>query len=317
MSPRRSRSRSLTGLTVAAAFTLALGVLSGAPALRAAASDEAPISPAEDRIVVVDTIVRAEPSHDAVAVDALEAGDEISVSAEVPAWRKVTRGTVSGWVPYSVTQVVPKLLSRLVPREVAAHVTLRAYPGAKADAVNTPLRPVSKHTYASVRAVAGSWRKISTAHGAGWLPASALAPVSTGRWGYVASVDANVRMTGSSAAPIVHVLSKRDKVVVLGTSGPWSSVKWGSAAAPAVSHSGWTATKYLTRADNRVTTRAVDLRHGTPWTGGVWTVIPKGARVLLTGNSVTDTSRTPQKWHEVTWGVERGWVPSSTLTWPF
>jgi SH3-like domain-containing protein len=317
MSLGRPRSLSLSGLAVIAALSLVLGVVSGASALRAAAADEVPISPAVDRIVVVVTIVRAQPSHDAAAVDVLEAGERITVSAQVPAWRKVSAGGVSGWVPYSVTQEVPKLLSRLVPREVAATVTLRAYPGDKADAVNTPLRPVTKHTFASVRAVAGSWRKISTAHGAGWLPASALAPVSTGRWGFVASVDANVRMTGSSAAPIVHVLDKRDKVVVLGTSGPWSSVKWGAADAPAVSHSGWTATTYLTRADNRVTTRAVDLHNAKPWSGDVWTVLPKGARVLLTGRSVTDPSRTPQKWHEVTWGLERGWVPSSTLTWPF
>lgn len=310
------RSRTLPGLTVAAAFAVVLGVLSGAPAVRATAADEVPISPAVDRIVVVETVVRAEPSHDATAVAVLDAGDEVLVSAQVPAWRKVTAGATSGWVPYSVTQEVPRLLSRLVPREVAVHVTLRAYPGAKAEAVNTPLRPVSKHTYASVRAVAGSWRKISTAHGAGWLPESALTTVSTGRWAYVASVDANVRMTGSGAAPIVHVLDKRDRVVVLGTSGPWSSVKWGSASAPAVSHSGWTATTYLTRADNRVTTQAVGLRN-KPWTGSVWTVIPKGARVLLTGNSVANSSRTPQKWSEVTWGSDRGWVPSASLAWPF
>lgn len=314
MSPRRSRA--LPGLTVAAAFALVLSVSSGAPALRASAADEVPISPAVNRIVVADTTVRAEPSHEATAITVLDAGDAVAVSAQVPAWRKVTVGAVSGWVPYSVTQEVPKLLSRLVPREVAVSVTLRAYPGTKAEAVRTPLRPVAKHTYASVRAVAGSWRKISTAHGAGWLPASALTAVSTGRWAYVASVDANIRMTGSGAAPIVHVLDKRDRVVVLGTNGPWSSVKWGSAAAPAVSHSGWTATTYLTRADNRVTTQAVGLRN-KPWAGNVWTVIPRGTRVLLTGSSVTDTSRTPQKWHEVTWGSERGWVPSASLSWPF
>ena len=316
MSPRRPRSRSLSGFAVAAGFTLILGVLTSASAVSATAAAEEPISPALDRIVVVDTTVRAEPSHGAAAVASLEAGDEVPVSAQVPAWRKVTVDGVEGWVPYSVTQEVPRTLSRVVAREVAYEVTLRAYPGDKAAAIVTPLRPVDQHTYASVSAAAGSWRKIATVHGSGWVPESAVEPVSVGRWGYVASRDLNVRMVGSGAAEIVHVLKKWDKVQVLGTSGPWSSIKWGSATAPAVSHSGWTATKYLTRTDNRVTTAAVNLR-AKPWTGNVLTVIPQGARVLLTGNSVTDTSRTPQKWHEVTYGSDKGWVAAAYLKWPF
>lgn len=312
----RRQSRSLSGFAVAAALTLVLGVLSGASSLRATAADEVPISPAVDRIVVVDTTVRAEPSHGAGAVAVLEAGDKVVVSAQVPAWRKVTVVGVTGWVPYSVTQEVPKPLSRLVAREVTGNVTLRAYPGAKADAVVTPLGPIGTHTYASVSAVAGSWRKIAIAQGTGWVLASDIEPVSTGRWGYVASADLNVRMVASGAGKIVHVLKKRDKVQVLGTNGPWSSVKWGAATAPAPSHSGWTATKYLIRTDNRVTTAALNLR-AKPWTGNVMTVIPKGARVLLTGNSVTDTSRKPQKWHQVTYGSDRGWVASAYLKWPF
>lgn len=312
MSPRRPRSRSLSGFAVAAAFTLVLGVLTGASAVSATAADEVPISPAVDRIVVVDTTVRAEPSHDAAAVASLEAGDQVPVSAQMPAWRKVTVEGVEGWVPYSVTQEVPRPLEKKVPRELGVDVTLRAQPSDKAAEV----APVLAHSYVTAAAVAGTWRKISTANGAGWVPASALESVTTAPRGYVATKTLNVRATASGSADVVHVLDKRDKVQVLGTRGEWSSVKWGSAAAPAVSYSGWTATASLLRTDIRVTTTSVNLRT-KPWTGSVITVIPEGAQVLLTGNAVIDTSRTPKKWSQVTYGDVKGWVATTYLKWPF
>jgi uncharacterized protein YgiM (DUF1202 family) len=286
-------------------------MLGADPGLRAAAApDEEPISPAVARIVTVDTAVRAEPSHGATAVASLEAGDEVSVSAQVPAWRKVTVGGVEGWVPYSATEDVPTTLAKKGPRELVADQTLRAQPGPKA----TALVSVLKHSYVSVTAVAGSWRKIETPNGTGWVPASVLESATTR--GYTATRDINVRGSASGATAIVLVLKKGQKLKVLGTRGEWSSVRVGSYGAPAASTSGWTATKNLVRSDIRVTKTALNLRTRA-WTGKVVTVIPKGARVTLTGSLVSDSSRTPTTWRRVTYGSYSGWVASKYLKLPY
>lgn len=308
MSPRRSRSRSLTGFVGATVLALTLG-LAGA-GLPAAAAEEEPVSPAVARIVTVDTIVRLEPSHDSAPVASLSAGDEVSVSAQVPAWRKVTVDGVEGWVPYSVTEQVPHDLGARRPREVTVDTTLRAQPGARADAVGTVLT----HSYVSMTAVAGSWRKIETANATGWVPASSVAlPRGTS---YRATKTLNVRASASGGTDVILTLKKGQTVVVLGTRGEWSSVRTGSYGVPAATHSGWTATKYLVPPKLRVTETALNLRT-KPWTGKVVTVIPKGAEVMLTGTSVSDSSRSPKTWHFVRYGSYKGWVAAAYLELPY
>ena len=308
MSPRRLRARSLTGFVTATVLALTLG-LAGA-GLPAAAAEEDPISPPVARIVTVDTIVRLEPSHDAAAVASLSAGDEVSVSAQVPAWRKVTVDGVDGWVPYSVTEDVPRDLGRRSPRVMALDSPLRAQPGAKADAVGSVL----KHSYVSLTAVAGSWRKIETANGAGWVPATAIT-FGHGT-SYRATKPLNVRGSASGGTDVILTLKKGQIVVVLGTRGQWSSVRVGSYGVPAATYSGWTATKYLVPPTLRVTETALNLR-AKPWTGKVVTVIPKGSEVTLTGTSVSDSSRSPKTWRLVRYGSYRGWVAAAYLKLPY
>jgi len=308
---QRRRFRSFVGIIAAAALALTVGVLSGPGAPAAVAVDEVTISPAVLRIVVVDTTVRAEPSHDADAVASLSAGDEISVSAQVPAWRKVTVEGVEGWVPYSVTQEVPRTFNR-VPRELAADVTLRAQPGEKAAAGVTVLG----HSYVTATAAAGPWRKIVAANGTGWAPASVLETVTAGNKAYAVTKALNVRASASGSTGVVTTLKKGTKVHVLGTRGAWSSVKWGDYASRPATTSGWTATKYLIDADIRVTKTAVNLRK-TPWTGKVITVIPKGARVVHTGGIYANYSRTPTTWYSVRYGSLRGWVAIDYLKRPY
>lgn len=307
MPPRVVRSRSFPGIAVAAALALVLGVLTiGAVPSAAAVPTEEPISPAVARIVTVDATVRAEPSHGAAAVASLAAGDEVSVSAQVPAWRKVTVGGTAGWVPYSITQEVPRTINS-VRRELNSDVTMLAQPGAKAAPVAAALR----NSYAVATAAAGSWRKIKTANGAGWVSASTLERVTAGQ--SYGTTTFNVRRSAAGSTPVVSTLKKGQKVKVLGTRGAWSSVRWESNwASPEVS-SGWTATKYLIAANVRVTTAAVNLR-SRPWTGSVLTVIPKGALVKATGSSWTDTSRTPSTWVYVAYGSRTGWVAAKYLT---
>ncbi|CAN7391113.1 SH3 domain-containing protein [Microbacterium sp. LjRoot45] len=312
MPPRRT-SRSLVAIAAAAVFALTVGLVGVSPALSATAAPiEEPITPAVARIVTVDTTVRAEPSHSAAAVEMLAAGDEVSVSAQVPAWRKISVDGVEGWVPYSVTQVVPTEFEggRGFPRELTADVTLRAQPGEKAVAVATVL----KHSYVKAYATAGTWRKIETANGTGWVMSSKIIkPTYTS---YAATKDLNVRASASGSTEIVLTLKKGQKVVVLGTRDGWSSVRAGSYGAAAATYSGWTTSKYLVPTNIRVTETALNLRTKA-WTGSVVTVIPKGAKVTLTGSSVSNWSRSPKTWREVRYGSYRGWVAAAYLALPY
>lgn len=312
MTPRSRRSRSLSGFAVAAVLALALGFAGAAPSPALAAPAEEPISPAIARIVTVDTTVRAEPSHDAAAVTSLTAGAQVSISAQVPAWRKVTVDGAEGWVPYSVTAEVPRRLDVPKGRELTVDTTLRAQPSEKAGAVLTAFA----HTYVSVAAVSGAWRKVSTANGAGWVPASAIDAATFETPASSATKVLNVRETASGGAPVALVLRKGQTVKVLGTRGAWSSVMTGSHNARAAVSSGWTATKYLIPYNIRVTETALNLR-ARPFNGKVLAVIPKGAQVVLTGSRSVDTSRTPSAWHYVEYGSLKGWVASAYLERPY
>lgn len=292
---------------------MAVGLVGATPASPAfAAPAEEPVSPAIARIVTVDTTVRAEPSHDAAAVASLTAGAEVSISAQVPAWRKVTVDGVEGWVPYSVTAEVPRRLGSSVPRELGADVALRVQPSEKAPAVVTALA----HTYVSVAVVSGTWRKIATANGAGWVPASALQEVTVNRPASTATTALNVRASASGGTRVVLTLRKGQTVQVLGTRGAWSSVRTGASDTPATTQSGWTATKYLVDSDLRVAKTAVNLR-AQPWTGKVRAVIPKGAEVRLTGGSWVNYARTPARWLSVVYGSLRGYVAADYLARPY
>lgn len=313
MTPRPRRSHSLAGFAAAAVIALAVGFVGAGPASPAvAAPAEEPISPAAARIVTVDTTVRAEPSHDAAAVASLSAGAQVSLTAQVPAWRKVTVDGAEGWVPYSVTAEVPRRLDVPKGRELLVDTVLRAQPSEKAAAGITAFA----HTYISVAAVSGSWRKISTANGAGWVPASSFDTPTYEQPASSATQVLNVRETASGASPVALVLRKGQTIKVLGTRGAWSSVMTGSHNARAAVSSGWTATKYLVAYNLRVTETDLNLR-ARPFTGKILTVIPKGAEVTLTGSRSVDTSRTPSAWHYVRYGSLTGWVASAYLERPY
>ncbi|SDH43698.1 SH3 domain-containing protein [Microbacterium sp. 77mftsu3.1] len=204
-----------------------------------------------------DAIARTAPNAKCTTGGATKVkGEKLSVIGSYAGWLRVPAGNKVAWIPASqTTTVAPKP----APATSTSKPTVKPAPKPAPKPTEKALKPFAQVTAkkvalkqgasgssktvltlaagkkVTVSASNGTWRKVAYGSKTGWVSASALkAPLVTKK----VTTALNLRSTASTKGKKLATMRKGATVTVLGKSGAWVKVKYGS-------KTGWAHGSYL------------------------------------------------------------------------
>lgn len=233
-------------------------------------------------------------------------GQKVTAIGTANGWTRIKSAKGTGWVPSKNLLGKAPVLDKVIgSRWTIDKTVVRATASTKAKSLGTAYAGQKLSLYSTN----GSWSKVKTAQGAGWVPTSSLVttaykPVSNTSYWTTAGTTLRASNNGSSAS--LGSLAKGQKVTAIGTANGWNRVTTAKGT-------GWIPAKHLS-------TKApvVDKVIGTRWTmdsAAVRTSASSSAKSLGTipAGQKLSLYATSGSWSKVKTSKGTGWVPTSTL----
>lgn len=243
----------------------------------------------------------------------LASGTKVEWLRTSGSWSYVLASGSYGWIQSSKLGTKAPVVDKVIgSRWVLDKTTVRA----TAASTGKSMGSIPAGEKLSLYSTSGSWSKVQTSRGTGWVPTSALVtsaytPLSSvSRW---STSNVNLRAGNSAATKSLGVVPKAEKVTALGTSNGFTRVKTSKGT-------GWVSTSYLgtsrpqatqpesTRPNDtthRWTTANVNLRAGAGTSYVSKGVVPVGEKVSYL--------KSANGWANVTTSRGGGWISESYL----
>ncbi|MFJ2619285.1 SH3 domain-containing protein [Glutamicibacter sp. NPDC087344] len=262
------------------------------------------------------TTLRSANNGSSKSLGSIAKGQKLTVIGTANGWSRVKTSKATGWVPTkSLTTKAPVVDKVIGTRWSLDAVAVRASASATAKSLGT----IPAGEKLSLYATSGSFSKVKTSKGTGWVATSTLSSSAytvIANKSYWATTFVNQRAGNSVSTKTLGVLSKNEKVTAVGSSNGWIRVKsrfgtgWVSGAYLSVSQPSLplptTPPAPAPDASYRWTTANVNLRTGAGTQYGSKGVVALGEKVTYL--------KTSNGWANVVTSLGSGWISDDYLS---